>query len=159
LMIFRGWGKPLAFSLGQSTAAAFTVFNLQRYDPRMSFVGVCFLINNSVIVNFAAGGGPIFNQVILAVGLNRATRDAEALCGSYDERQFTRRSNHAAADPLFWLVATQNPHEHHGTISLPNRSFDRLYEPYVGFRSRQRKNHLSLGMTEAVRASETCLKT
>ncbi|HEX2239598.1 MAG TPA: MoxR family ATPase [Actinomycetota bacterium] len=71
--------------------------------------------------------GPIFANVVLIDEINRTTpRTQSALLEAMDENAVTtdgiRRS---LPDPLF-VVATQNPLEHHGTYPLPEGQLDRF---------------------------------
>lgn len=71
--------------------------------------------------------GPIFANVVLADEINRASpRTQSALLEAMSEFQVT--SDHVTR-PLpspFLVIATQNPHEHHGTYPLPESQMDRF---------------------------------
>ncbi len=71
--------------------------------------------------------GPIFTQLLLADELNRATpRTQSALLEAMEERQV---SVDGATRPLpapFFVIATQNPLNHHGTFPLPEAQLDRF---------------------------------
>ncbi len=71
--------------------------------------------------------GPLFANVVLADELNRATPRAQAaFLEALDEG---RVSVEGAAHPLpqpFFLIATLNPLEHHGTYPLPEGQLDRF---------------------------------
>jgi MoxR-like ATPase len=76
---------------------------------------------------FAFHEGPIFANVVLADEVNRASpRTQSALLEAMSEFQVT--SDHVTR-PLpvpFLVIATQNPHEHHGTYPLPESQMDRF---------------------------------
>ena len=76
---------------------------------------------------FAFHPGPIFGNVVLADEINRASpRTQSALLEAMSERQVTTdRQTRMLPDP-FLVVATQNPHEHHGTYPLPESQMDRF---------------------------------
>lgn len=71
--------------------------------------------------------GPVFANVVLVDEVNRTTpRTQSALLEPMEERQATVEG---VARPLplpFFLVATQNPIEHHGTYPLPEGQLDRF---------------------------------
>src|SRR5918992_910369 len=71
--------------------------------------------------------GPIFANVVLVDEINRATpRTQSALLEPMEERQATVEGvSHPLPDPFF-LVATENPVEHHGTYPLPEGQLDRF---------------------------------
>jgi MoxR-like ATPase len=71
--------------------------------------------------------GPVFANVVLVDEINRMSpRTQSALLEPMEERQVTVEG---AARPLpspFFLVATENPVEHHGTYPLPEGQLDRF---------------------------------
>jgi MoxR-like ATPase len=71
--------------------------------------------------------GPIFANVVLVDEINRATpRSQSALLEPMEERQVSVEGvTHDLPTPFF-LVATQNPVEHHGTYPLPEGQLDRF---------------------------------
>ncbi|MBI4260045.1 MAG: MoxR family ATPase [Actinobacteria bacterium] len=71
--------------------------------------------------------GPIFANVVLVDEINRTTpRTQSALLEPMEERQATVEGvTHRLPDPFF-LVATENPVEHHGTYPLPEGQLDRF---------------------------------
>ncbi len=71
--------------------------------------------------------GPVFAHVVLVDEINRTTpRTQSALLEAMDEGAVTVDGvRHALPDPLF-VVATQNPLEHHGTYPLPEGQLDRF---------------------------------
>jgi MoxR-like ATPase len=71
--------------------------------------------------------GPIFANVVLVDEINRTTpRTQSALLEAMDENAVTVDGvRHALPDPMF-VVATQNPIEHHGTYPLPEGQLDRF---------------------------------
>lgn len=71
--------------------------------------------------------GPVFANVVLVDEINRTTpRTHSALFEAMDENAVTvDGTRHALPDPLF-LIATQNPLEHHGTYPLPEGQLDRF---------------------------------
>jgi MoxR-like ATPase len=71
--------------------------------------------------------GPVFANVILIDEINRTTpRTQSALLEPMDENAVTVDGvRHPLPEPLF-IVATQNPLEHHGTYPLPEGQLDRF---------------------------------
>jgi MoxR-like ATPase len=71
--------------------------------------------------------GPLFANVVLADELNRATPRAQAaFLEALDEgRVSVEGSAHPLPQPFF-LIATLNPLEHHGTYPLPEGELDRF---------------------------------
>lgn len=71
--------------------------------------------------------GPIFSDFFLADEINRATpRTQSALLESMAEGQVTVDNHSFKLDPIFFVMATQNPIEHHGTFPLPEAQLDRF---------------------------------
>jgi MoxR-like ATPase len=71
--------------------------------------------------------GPVFANVLLADEVNRATpRTQSALLEAMAEAQVTVEGvTHRLPRPFF-VIATQNPHEFHGTYPLPEAQLDRF---------------------------------
>ncbi|PID53639.1 MAG: hypothetical protein CSA58_08525 [Micrococcales bacterium] len=71
--------------------------------------------------------GPVFANVVLVDELNRTSaRTQSALLEAMDEHAVTvDGSRYPLPDPFF-LIATQNPVEHHGTFHLPEAQLDRF---------------------------------
>jgi MoxR-like ATPase len=71
--------------------------------------------------------GPIFTQILLADEINRASpRTQSALLEAMGEGQVSIEGRARALDPLFFVIATQNPIEFHGTYPLPEAQLDRF---------------------------------
>ena len=72
--------------------------------------------------------GPIFNQIVLADEINRATpKTQSALLEAMQERQVTIVGETHALPTPFFVVATQNPLEMDGTYPLPEAQLDRFF--------------------------------
>ena len=71
--------------------------------------------------------GPLFGHLVLADEVNRASpKTQSALLEAMSERTVTVDGvTHALPEPFF-VVATQNPLEHHGTHPLPESQLDRF---------------------------------
>jgi MoxR-like ATPase len=71
--------------------------------------------------------GPIFSNILLADEVNRASpRTQSALLEAMGERQVSIERNQYQLDELFFVIATQNPVEYHGTYPLPEAQMDRF---------------------------------
>lgn len=71
--------------------------------------------------------GPIFANVVLADEINRAPAKVQsALLEAMEERQVTVAGKTHPMDPLFMVMATQNPIEQEGTYPLPEAQMDRF---------------------------------
>ncbi len=71
--------------------------------------------------------GPVFTTVLLADEINRATpRTQSALLEAMAESQVTVDGRTTELNPLFFVIATQNPIEHQGTFPLPEAQMDRF---------------------------------
>ena len=71
--------------------------------------------------------GPLFTHVLLADEINRASpRTQSALLEAMEEARVTVDGvTHDLPHP-FWVIATQNPVEFHGTFPLPEAQLDRF---------------------------------
>lgn len=71
--------------------------------------------------------GPVFAPVLLADEINRATpRTQSALLEAMAEGQVTVEGETRELPEPFFVVATQNPHQFHGTYPLPEGQLDRF---------------------------------
>lgn len=84
-------------------------------------------IYNPVDGSFAFHPGPIFCNVLLADEINRASpRTQSALLEAMSEMQATIEGELHPLPQPFFVVATQNPVEYHGTYPLPEAQLDRF---------------------------------
>lgn len=71
--------------------------------------------------------GPIFTDLLLVDEINRMNpRTQSALLEAMEERQVTIEGRTHKLSPLFFVIATQNPLESHGTFPLPASELDRF---------------------------------
>jgi MoxR-like ATPase len=76
---------------------------------------------------FVFKAGPVFASIVLADEINRTTPKVQsALLEVMAENQVTVGNKTHTMDPLFFVVATQNPVETDGTYSLPLAQLDRF---------------------------------
>lgn len=85
------------------------------------------VVYRSAIGEFDFIPGPLFANVVMFDEINRATpRTQSALLEAMDEGAVTVDGvRHRLPQPLF-VLATQNPFEHHGTFPLPEGELDRF---------------------------------
>ena len=76
---------------------------------------------------FRFEAGPIFANLVLADEINRAPAKVQAaLLEAMEERQVTVAGTTHRMEPLFMVMATQNPIEQEGTYPLPEAQMDRF---------------------------------
>ena len=86
-----------------------------------------FNIFNQSSHEFEFRQGPVFAEVLLADEINRATpRTQSALLEAMAERQVTVDTRRYTLSPQFFVIATQNPVDQHGTYPLPEAQLDRF---------------------------------
>lgn len=86
-----------------------------------------FSVFNQKTREFEFLPGPVFADVLLADEINRTTpRTQSALLEAMAERQVTVDNARYTLAPTFFVIATQNPVEHHGTYPLPEAQQDRF---------------------------------
>ncbi|MBM4077274.1 MAG: MoxR family ATPase [Planctomycetes bacterium] len=86
-----------------------------------------FNILNQKTLEFEFRQGPVFSDVLLADEINRATpRTQSALLEAMAERQVTVDGHRFALSEQFFVIATQNPSDQHGTYPLPEAQLDRF---------------------------------
>jgi len=97
--------------------------------------------------SFSFHPGPIFNQLILADEINRATPKAQsALLEAMEERQVTAEGATYPLPQPFFVVATQNPSHQIGTFPLPESQLDRfLMRIALGYPDSQAERQLLQG--------------
>ena len=83
--------------------------------------------------------GPIFSPILLADEINRTTpRTQSALLEAMEERRVSIEGETRDLDEPFFVVATQNPEEFHGTYPLPESQLDRfLLRVEIGYPPRE----------------------
>ncbi len=121
-----GTGKTtLAKSLARSIG---TGFKRVQFTPDLlpsDILGVS--IFNQKEEKFIFHQGPVFTNILLADEINRASpRTQAALLESMGERQVTIEGKEYQLNNLFFVIATENPIESHGTYPLPESQLDRF---------------------------------
>lgn len=71
--------------------------------------------------------GPVFAHVVLADEINRTSPKVQSsLLEAMGEKQVTVDNRTRKLDPLFFVIATQNPLDFSGTFPLPSAQLDRF---------------------------------
>lgn len=85
------------------------------------------MIFNQKTEDFEFREGPLFSQLVLVDEINRAIpRTQSALLEAMAEGQITVDGKSRQLERPFFLIATQNPLESHGTFPLPEAQLDRF---------------------------------
>ncbi|WP_372366973.1 AAA family ATPase [Candidatus Uabimicrobium sp. HlEnr_7] len=122
-----GVGKTvLAKAIAKSISAK---FNRIQFTPDLlpnDVTGVS--IFNQKNMEFEFREGPIFANIVLGDEINRATpRTQSSLLECMEEKQVTIDGVTHILPQLFFVTATQNPVEQHGTFPLPEAQLDRFF--------------------------------
>jgi MoxR-like ATPase len=93
--------------------------------------------------------GPVFTNILLADEINRATPRAQsALLEVMEEKQVTLDGHTRPLPSPFFVIATQNPIESHGTFSLPEAQMDRfMLSLSLGYPSAAEELQMLQGLT------------
>lgn len=76
---------------------------------------------------FSFREGPVFANVVIGDEINRASpKTQSALLEVMEERQVTADGVSRRVPRPFFVIATQNPHDFHGTFPLPDVQLDRF---------------------------------
>ncbi|RJE72811.1 MoxR family ATPase [Reichenbachiella sp. MSK19-1] len=108
--------------------------------------------------------GPIFSNLILADEINRSPAKVQsALLEAMEERQVSVAGKTYPMEPLFMVMATQNPVEQEGTYPLPEAQMDRFLmhvvisypddDAELAIMRLNRSEHVKSSETEKVRLS------
>src|SRR5437867_5511820 len=91
--------------------------------------------------------GPLFANVVLADEINRTTpKTQSALLEAMSERRVSVDGTTRHLPEPFFVVATQNPVEHHGTFPLPDSQMDRfLMRISIGYPSAEDETEILAG--------------
>ncbi|HZI93276.1 MAG TPA: MoxR family ATPase [Patescibacteria group bacterium] len=121
-----GVGKTtLASSLARSLGCSFRRIQFTSDLLPSDIIGVAVYDQESRAFEFKPG--PLFSNIVLADEINRTTpRTQSALLEAMSEfRVSVDNATYDLPNPFF-VIATQNPVEHHGTYPLPDSQLDRF---------------------------------
>lgn len=123
---FPGTGKTIfAKTFAKTINAVFKRIQLTPDLLPSDIIGIS--IFNPEERRFHFRQGPIFTNILLADEINRASpRTQSALLECMGETQVTVDSKTYNLDSPFFVMATQNPQEFHGTYPLPEALLDRF---------------------------------
>ena len=133
-----GLGKTmLSRTLAKSIAGKFKRIQFTPDLLPSDVTGVS--IYNQKTGEFEFNEGPIFANIVLADEINRTTpRTQSALLEAMQEFRVTIDGNVRELPVPFFVIATENPIEFHGTYPLPESQVDRfLIQLPVGYPSNQ----------------------
>jgi len=121
-----GTGKTtLAKALARSIQAQFKRIQFTPDLLPSDILGVSVLDPSERSFHFRPG--PVFSQILLADEINRASpRTQSALLEAMGESQVSVDGDLRSLGELFFVIATQNPVELHGTYPLPEAQMDRF---------------------------------
>lgn len=141
-----GVGKTtLAHTLATSLGLGFQRIQFTSDMLPADIIGVSIYERESSKFNFHPG--PIFNQLILADEVNRASpRTQSALLEAMEEQQVTVEGQTQSLSSPFFVIATQNPANQIGTFPLPESQLDRfLMRIELGYPDARAERDLLLG--------------
>ena len=141
-----GVGKTtLAHAIGQSLGLQWKRVQFTNDLLPADICGVS--VFNQAQAAFEFKPGPVFAPLLMADEINRAPpRSQSALLEAMEERQVTVDGNTYQLDPLFFVVATQNPADRAGAYPLPESQLDRfLAGTALGYPEAEIEKELLLG--------------
>jgi MoxR-like ATPase len=121
-----GVGKTtLAHAIARAIDASFHRIQFTSDMLPSDVLGVT--IYNAHSEGFEFKPGPVFTNILLADEINRTTpKTQSALLECMNEGQVTVDGRSLPLPEPFFVVATQNPSEHHGAYPLPESQLDRF---------------------------------
>ena len=98
--------------------------------------GIQHLQSKNPRIQFSAG--PVFANVLLVDEINRTTpRTQSELLEAMAEHQVTVDNSRHLLSDTFFVIATQNPIEHHGTYPLPEAQLTIAMKLSIGYPAKE----------------------
>ena len=121
-----GTGKTtLAKALALSVSATFKRIQFTPDLLPSDVIGISIFDQKDAV--FKLHRGPVFTHILLVDEINRTSpRTQSALLEAMAERQVSIDGTRYELEALFFVIATQNPVESHGTYPLPEAQMDRF---------------------------------
>jgi MoxR-like ATPase len=108
--------------------------------------------------NFRLHQGPVFTDILLADEINRASpRTQSALLEAMGEKQVSIDGEQYSLGDSFFVIATQNPIESHGTYPLPEAQMDRFAMRFgLGYVSAEQEVAILTAQQHSIKALTAC---
>ncbi len=121
-----GTGKTsLAKAIASATSGAWRRIQFTPDLLPADITGV--MVFDVQTTRFSFREGPVFANVVIGDEINRASpKTQSALLEVMEERQVTADGVSRRVPRPFFVIATQNPHDFHGTFPLPDVQLDRF---------------------------------
>jgi MoxR-like ATPase len=152
-----GTGKTtLAKALAQSLQMAFQRIQFTPDLLPSDILGVSIFDQREHSFRFHKG--PIFTEILLADEINRASpRTQSALLEAMGEKQVTLDGERHLLGECFFVMATQNPIEFHGTYPLPEAQMDRFAMRFsLGYVSAEEEVQILTAQQQTIQTIEAC---
>lgn len=155
-----GMGKTtLAHTLAETLNLSYQRAQFTSDLLPADIVGISIFNTNNQ--TFELHKGPIFNQVVLADEINRASpKTQSALLEAMEEKQVSIDGTTHRLPVPFFVIATQNPLFHAGTYPLPESQLDRfMMRISLGFPGVEAEKAILLSSPSTITNKSKCSTT